>query len=96
MSTPTRPSVTPMKVLRSATNKVVMVKVKDGYEFVGRLVMTDQTMNVVLEDATEYSDGGETVVARYGRVLIRGSQILYICTDYLEAQMKQSLGGRSK
>lgn len=67
-----------------------MVKIKEGSEFVGRLVMTDPTMNVVLEDATEYTDGGKDVVAKYGRIFIRGSQILYISIDYTEAKLRQA------
>ncbi len=90
MASQPKPSITPMKVLRGAVNKIVMVKVKEGSEFVGRLIMTDQTMNVVLEDAVEYTDGGKEIVAKYGRIFIRGSQVLYICTDYTQAQLRQS------
>ncbi len=85
-----KPQITPLKVLRGAVNKTVMVKTKEGAEFVGRLVMTDSTMNVVLEDAVEYTDGGKNIVAKYGRVFIRGSQVLFICTDYTQAQLRQS------
>jgi len=85
-----RPQITPMKVLRGAINKTVLVKVKEGHEFVGKLVITDQTMNVVLEDAVEYSSDGKTVLAKYGRVFIRGSQVLFICTDYTQAQLRES------
>lgn len=85
-----RPPVTPMKTLRSSLNKVVLVKVKEGAEFVGKLVMVDPTMNVVLEDAVEYGDGGKGIKTKYGKVLIRGSQILYICVDYTEAKLRQS------
>jgi small nuclear ribonucleoprotein len=66
-----------------------MVKIKEGSEFIGKLVMTDPTMNVVLEDATEYTDGGKDVIAKYGKIFIRGSQILYISIDYTEAKIRQ-------
>lgn len=85
----TRPSITPLRILRSSTNKTVMVKIKEGSEFIGKLVMTDPTMNVVLEDATEYTDGGKDVIAKYGKIFIRGSQILYISIDYTEAKIRQ-------
>jgi len=84
-----RITLTPLKVLRGAMNKTVLVKVKENTEFVGKLIMTDPTMNVVLEEATEYKDGGAEVVAKYGKILVRGSQILYICVDYTEAQLRQ-------
>jgi len=83
--------MSPMKILRSAINKQVMVKTKDGFEYVGRLAMTDSTMNVVIEDVTEFADDGKRIVAKYDRVLIRGSQILFICVDYTEAMMRQSV-----
>ncbi len=72
----------PLKILRASISRVVMVKLKDGSEFVGRLDMVDPTMNVVLSDATQIADGGEVPVTKFGRILIRGSQILYISTNY--------------
>lgn len=84
-----KPSITPLRILRGSINKTVMVKVKEGSEFVGKLALTDPTMNVVLEEATEYSDGGKDVIAKYGRIFIRGSQILYILVDFTEAKLRQ-------
>jgi len=86
-----KPQITPLRILRGSINKTVMVKVKEGSEYVGKLVMTDPTMNVVLEEATEYSDGGKDIVAKYGRIFIRGSQILYISIDYTEAMLRQAI-----
>lgn len=85
-----KPSITPLRVLRGSTNKTVMVKIKEGSEFVGKLVMTDPTMNVVLEEAIEYNEGGKDVIAKYGKIFIRGSQILYISIDYTEAKLRQA------
>jgi len=87
-----KPSITPMRILRGSMNKSILVKVMEGSEYIGRLVMTDATMNVVLEDAIEFSDGGKDIVAKYGRILIRGSQILFICVDYTEAKLRQASG----
>ena len=70
----------PLKVLMSATGKSVLVKLKDGTEYVGILEQTDTTMNLILRDCTEMSEGSAKV--RYGRVLIRGSNILYVSVDY--------------
>lgn len=72
----------PLRTLKMAMNRSVLVKVKDGYEYIGKLAMTDPTMNVVLSDCVEFSDGGKSPIAKYGTVLIRGSQILYIAIDY--------------
>ncbi len=72
---------TPLRTLRSAISREVLVKVKDGNAYHGKLIMTDSTMNVVMIDCEELS-ADEKPVARYGTVLIRGSQILYIVLDY--------------
>lgn len=74
----------PIKVLRSSIAKSTLVKVKSGSTYVGRLVMVDSTMNVVLSECKEisWSGGDPEVVADYGTVLIRGSQIVYVAVNY--------------
>ncbi len=81
MSTRPQRTATPLKYLKSAVNQTVLVKLKDGHEYIGVLELVDHTMNVVLSDCEEY-DGSGKPVARYGKVLIRGSQILYISINY--------------
>lgn len=78
----------PLKTLRSSVNKDVLVKVKDGNSYVGRLIMTDPTMNVVMIECEEYPEGSMKSIAKYGTVLIRGSQILYIVVDYNKEKEK--------
>lgn len=72
----------PLKSLKTATNKVVLVKLKNGSEYIGRLEQSDGTMNLVLRDCIETKEGTSDPVAKYGRVLIRGSNILFISVDY--------------
>ncbi|WP_221290616.1 U6 snRNA-associated Sm-like protein LSm6 [Stygiolobus caldivivus] len=72
----------PLKSLKTATNKVVLVKLKNGSEYIGRLEQSDGTMNLVLRDCVETKEGTSDPVAKYGRVLIRGSNILFISVDY--------------
>ncbi|MEM2204080.1 MAG: U6 snRNA-associated Sm-like protein LSm6 [Sulfolobales archaeon] len=84
----------PIKVLRAAMSKTVMVKLKDGSEFVGRLDLTDGTMNVVLSDAVQVREGSDEPATKFGKILIRGSQILYISTDYIATEYgEKSLTG---
>jgi len=71
----------PLKVLRTAINQVVLVRVKDGNEYIGSLEMVDPTMNVVLSDCEETSSDGKPL-ARYGRALIRGSHIVFVSVNY--------------
>ncbi|MGC9071344.1 MAG: U6 snRNA-associated Sm-like protein LSm6 [Acidilobus sp.] len=67
----------PLKYLRDALDTTIYVKLKDGTEYVGQLKVTDSTMNLVLEDSVEVKDGKQ-VVAKLGKILIRGSMIQYV------------------
>ncbi|WFO76158.1 ribonucleoprotein [Desulfurococcaceae archaeon MEX13E-LK6-19] len=73
--------VSPLKYLRGAINQIVLVKLKDGTEYVGVLELVDNTMNVVLSDCEEIDPEGKPT-AKYGRVLIRGSHILFVSINY--------------
>lgn len=68
----------PLKTLKSAVGKPILVKLKDGSEYVGILEQTDETMNLVLRDCTEVSEGSNEIKVKYGTVLIRGSNVLYV------------------
>jgi len=86
LSTTNRPAgaqklVSPLKYLRSAINQIVLVKLKDGTEYVGVLELVDNTMNVVLADCEEIDPNGNPAT-KYGRVLIRGSHILFVSINY--------------
>jgi small nuclear ribonucleoprotein len=69
--------VNPLKYLRDAVNSPIYVKLKDGSEYVGILRVSDNTMNLILEEVVEVK-GGKQVVAKLGRAMIRGSMIQYI------------------
>ncbi|MFN3268359.1 MAG: LSM domain-containing protein, partial [Zestosphaera sp.] len=62
--------------------KNVLVKVKEGSSYTGQLIFADNTMNLVMINAEEVSDEDLKPIAKYGTILIRGSQILYIVIDY--------------
>ena len=72
----------PLKYLRNAINNTVLVRLKDGSEYVGRLELCDNTMNLLLSDCIEVREGSRQPIAKYGKVLVRGSNILFISTDY--------------
>ncbi len=75
-------SDSPLKRLRSAANRVILVKLKDGSEYIGKLALSDSTMNLILDDCVEVKEGSTEPIAKYGRVLIRGSNILFVSLDY--------------
>ncbi|MCS7105210.1 MAG: ribonucleoprotein [Thermofilaceae archaeon] len=55
----------------------VIVKLKDGSEYKGFLEDVDLAMNIILSEAVQVGEDGSLIV-KYGRVFIRGSNILYI------------------
>ena len=66
----------PLAVLQKATNKVVSVRLKSEIEYKGKMSNVDPYMNVILVDAEESENGSK--VATYGKVVIRGNNVLYI------------------
>ncbi len=70
----------PLRMLNKALHSQILVKLKDGHEYLGRLEKFDNCMNLILTDAEEALDGGTTTVTKYGKILIRGNNILYIRT----------------
>ena len=66
----------PIKSLEQQLNEIVSVKLKDQRIFRGHLTRCDMYMNLTLADAEEL-EKNETR-AKYGQVLIRGNNILWI------------------
>ncbi|BAN90097.1 small nucleolar RNP protein Sm [Aeropyrum camini SY1 = JCM 12091] len=84
--------VNPFKYLKEHLNSQIYVKLKDGSEYVGKLVATDTTMNLILDDAIEVADNGTRLVAKIGRVLIKGSMVEFISFDASTAAEKALTG----
>ena len=66
----------PLNILQKAINKEVWVRLKMDLEYRGKMSNVDPYMNVILVDATEYSGGIPS--ANYGKVVIRGNNVLFI------------------
>ena len=62
--------------MQKATNKQVAVRLKSELEYRGKMSNVDPYMNVILVDAEESENGNK--VATYGKVVIRGNNVLYI------------------
>ena len=76
MTAPPTQQKRPLNVLQKATNKVVAVRLKSELEYRGKISNVDPYMNVILVDAEESENG--TKKANYGKVVIRGNNVLYI------------------
>lgn len=66
----------PLDALNASRNKNVLVDLKNGYRYVGKLKAFDIHINVVLADAEEYQNG--EVKRKLGTVFIRGDTITII------------------
>ncbi|MGB9704669.1 MAG: U6 snRNA-associated Sm-like protein LSm6 [Pyrobaculum sp.] len=67
----------PVKVLTKMLNKEIVARLKGGVAVRGVLTAYDGCMNLVLDDAAELDKSGEPVT-RYGRIVVRGSQVIYV------------------
>jgi len=70
----------PIRLLNKSLHNQILVKLKDGHEYVGNLQKYDLTMNLILTDAVESLDNADSPHAKYGKILVRGNNILYIKT----------------
>ena len=66
----------PLDALNAARNKTVMVDLKNGSRFVGKLKAFDIHINVVLDEAEEQQNG--EMKRKLGTVFIRGDTIIII------------------
>ncbi|MEM2321363.1 MAG: LSM domain-containing protein [Candidatus Bathyarchaeia archaeon] len=74
------PSKKPLNVLIKQMNSYVGITLKNNVEFRGIMVHCDNYMNIILDSAEEYN--GNKPVANYGRILVRGSNILYVTLTF--------------
>jgi small nuclear ribonucleoprotein len=66
----------PLDALNNARNKRVIVDLKNGRQYIGKLVAFDIHINTVLDDAEEYKDGD--LIKKIGTIFIRGDTITII------------------
>jgi small nuclear ribonucleoprotein (snRNP)-like protein len=73
------PSKKPLNVLVKQLNGYIAITLKNGIEYRGNMIKCDGHMNIILEGATECMK--DQLLAKYGNVLVRGNNILYIAID---------------
>ena len=66
----------PLTVLQKSTKKKVTVRLKNEVEYKGKMDNVDSYMNLIMTDAEEVQNG--KTVANYGRVIVRGNNVLFI------------------
>ncbi len=68
----------PLDTLNNARGKNILVELKNGKQFAGRLKSFDIHINTVLEEAEERENG--EVKRKVGNVFLRGDTIVLIST----------------
>lgn len=69
----------PFDALNRAKNKRIIVELKNGRQYVGKLESFDQHINTVLTDTEERVDG--EVKRKLGTVFLRGDMIIFISPE---------------
>jgi small nuclear ribonucleoprotein len=75
-SSTSQQSKRPLTTLQRSLNRKVAVRLKNEIEYRGKMNNVDSYMNLILLDAEEYN--GADAVANYGKVVIRGNNVLFI------------------
>ena len=78
------PSKKPVNLLIKKINSHVNIKLKNNIEYRGKMVDCDSHMNIILDGATEYRNN--TATANLGNVILRGSNILFVCINPAEGK----------
>ena len=66
----------PLTTLQKYTKKSVIVRLKSDVEYKGKIDSVDSYMNLIMTDAEELKDGKP--VEKYGRIILRGNNVLFI------------------
>ena len=66
----------PLTTLQKNTKKKVTVRLKSEVEYKGKMDNVDSYMNLIMTDAEELKE--DKVIANYGRVIVRGNNVLFI------------------
>lgn len=69
----------PLDTLNEARGKQVLVELKNGKQFIGKLKSFDIHINTVLEDSEERVDG--EVKRKLNTIFIRGDTIIFISPE---------------
>jgi small nuclear ribonucleoprotein len=76
------PSKKPLNLLVKRINNEVSIRLKNDVEYRGKMIDCDSQMNVILEGTTEFRKNAQA--RNLGKVVLRGSNILYICVEHPE------------
>ena len=63
-------------MLQKHTKKNVIVRLKNDVEYKGKMDSVDSYMNLIMADTEELNNG--KLVEKFGKVIVRGNNVLFI------------------
>ena len=69
----------PLRALQKKINNNILIRLKDGTEYKGKLKEYDNFMNVILTDASEFVNKEET--SKFDEIFVRGNNVLFIIPE---------------
>jgi len=66
----------PLTTLQKTTKKSVIVRLKNDVEYKGKMDNVDSYMNLIMADTEEINNGKP--VEKFGQVIVRGNNVLFI------------------
>ena len=69
----------PLRALQKKVNQNILIRLKDGTEYKGKLKEYDNFMNVILTDASEFVKKKE--INKFEEIFVRGNNVLFIIPD---------------
>ena len=70
----------PLRALQKKLNNNILIRLKDGTEYKGKLKEYDNFMNVILTDASEFNREKEET-NKFKEIFVRGNNVLFIIPD---------------
>ena len=70
----------PLRALQKKLNNNILIRLKDGTEYKGKLKEYDNFMNVILTDASEFNKEKKET-NKFKEIFVRGNNVLFIIPD---------------
>ncbi len=70
----------PLRALQKKLNNNILIRLKDGTEYKGKLKEYDNFMNVILTDASEFNKEKKET-NKFEEIFVRGNNVLFIIPD---------------
>lgn len=70
----------PLRALQKKIDNNILIRLKDGTEYKGKLKEYDNFMNVILTDASEFNKDKEET-NKFEEIFVRGNNVLFIIPD---------------